>query len=272
MLVMAKDLVSFYLEDIKEYKELEREEEIEIFKRVKNGESEAREKVILSHLKLVVNIAKKYKNTSLSLIDLISEGNLGLIYAIEKFDLKKNIRFSTYATCWIKESIYKAMKSKGRNIRIPAYKCSVLNKINKILSKYISDKKKSSEKIEFFKEQQYSLEEMENITLECQETISYDSPIGDTISLEEILTDDSYEEIEENLIKENSYNEMYEFIDELDSREKEIIRLRFGFEDSEVKTLNDIANSLHISGERVRQIEKRSIMKLRKKYFNLKLD
>ena len=115
-----KDLVSFYLEDIKEYDILNKDEELSLLKKAKSGDIEARERLILCNLRLVVNVAKKYGNKGLSFIDLISEGNFGLIHAIEKFDVEKGYRFSTYAVWWIKQAISKAIISKGREIRIPS--------------------------------------------------------------------------------------------------------------------------------------------------------
>ena len=121
-MTLDRDLISYYLEDIRKYKVLEKDEETELLKKAKAGDIEAKNKLILCNLRLVVNIAKNYVNRGLSLIDLISEGNFGLIYAIEKFDMKKGFRFSTYAVWWIKQSITKAIICKGRGIRIPSYK------------------------------------------------------------------------------------------------------------------------------------------------------
>lgn len=133
MCMTEKDLVSFYLDDIKEYEVLGKDEEISLLRRAKNGDIEARERLILCNLRLVVNVAKKYGSKGMSFIDLISEGNFGLIHAIEKFDVEKGYRFSTYAVWWIKQAISKAIISKGREIRIPSYKHDLLNKINKFI-------------------------------------------------------------------------------------------------------------------------------------------
>ena len=128
--MINRDLISLYLEDIRKYNILEKDEEFELLKKAKEGDEAAKDKLILCNLRLVVNIAKNYTNKGLSLIDLISEGNFGLIYAIEKFDITRGFRFSTYAVWWIKQSISKAIICKGRGIRIPSYKYDLLNKVN----------------------------------------------------------------------------------------------------------------------------------------------
>ena len=128
-----KDLVSLYLNDIRKYEILDREEEEKLLLKVKEGDLEAKNKLIISNLRLVISVAKNYMNKGMTLIDLISEGNFGLIRAIDKFDIDKGFRFSTYAVWWIKQSITKALMCKGREIRIPSYKYDLLNKINKII-------------------------------------------------------------------------------------------------------------------------------------------
>ena len=129
--MIEKDLISLYLADIRKYKILDKDEELNLLIKAKAGDEESKNQLILSNLRLVVNIAKGYINKGLSFIDLISEGNLGLIYAIEKFDITKGFRFSTYAVWWIKQSISKAVIVKGREIRIPSYKYDLLNKVNR---------------------------------------------------------------------------------------------------------------------------------------------
>ena len=137
--MIEKDLISLYLADIRKYKILDKDEELNLLIKAKAGDEESKNQLILSNLRLVVNIAKGYINKGLSFIDLISEGNLGLIYAIEKFDITKGFRFSTYAVWWIKQSISKAVIVKGREIRIPSYKYDLLNKVNRYVMSRLKD-------------------------------------------------------------------------------------------------------------------------------------
>jgi RNA polymerase primary sigma factor len=134
-----KDLVSLYLNDIRKHEILTKEEEQELLIKAKSGDEQAKQQLILSNLRLVVNIAKNYSNKGLGFIDLISEGNFGLIHAIDKFDYTKGYRFSTYAVWWIKQAVTKAIISKGREIRIPSYKHDILNKVNKFIMGYITE-------------------------------------------------------------------------------------------------------------------------------------
>ncbi|MGL4977268.1 MAG: sigma-70 family RNA polymerase sigma factor [Cetobacterium sp.] len=264
-----KDLVSFYLEDIKEYEVLEKEEEVSLLTKAKNGEIEARERLILCNLRLVVNVAKKYSNKGMSFIDLISEGNFGLIHAIEKFDIEKGYRFSTYAVWWIKQAITKAIISKGREIRIPSYKHDLLNKINRFIMDAVMIKGDYPSIYEISEGLGINLEKVQDLMLEFQETISLSSPIGEDIYLEDTIASEEYNDLEDTILRGISAEQINEILNKLNEREKQILKLRFGFDGNQIHTLEDIGQSFSITRERVRQIEQKTLEKLRIRYSDL---
>lgn len=264
-----RDLVSFYLEDIREYEVLNRDEECELLLKAQNGNVEARERLILCNLRLVVNVAKGYINKGMGFIDLISEGNFGLIHAIEKFDLEKGYRFSTYAVWWIKQAINKAIISKGREIRIPSYKYDLLNKTNKFIMDYIMrvGEYPSIEEISLGTGSSY--EKVEGLMVEFQDTISLNAPIGEDIYLEDTIAEDSKHNLEESVLSKISRVQINEILNKLSEREKQILKLRFGFDGNQIHTLEDIGQSFSITRERVRQIEQKTLEKLRMRYSEL---
>lgn len=264
-----RDLVSFYLEDIKEYEVLGKDEEVELLTKAKNGDVEARERLIVCNLRLVVNVAKKYGNKGMSFIDLISEGNFGLIYAIEKFDVEKGYRFSTYAVWWIKQAISKAIISKGREIRIPSYKHDLLNKTNKFIMDCVMIRGEYPSISEISEGIGYPLEKVQELMLEFQETISLNSPIGEDICLEDVIASDVHNDLENKLIRDMSTEQINEILNKLNEREKQILKMRFGFDGNQIHTLEDIGQSFSITRERVRQIEQKTLEKLRMRYSDL---
>ncbi|MBZ4683190.1 MAG: polymerase primary sigma factor [Fusobacteriaceae bacterium] len=261
-----KDLVSLYLKDIRKYDILTKEEELELLKRAKQNDNEARQKLILSNLRLVVNIAKSYTKKGLSFIDLISEGNFGLIHAIERFDPDKGYRFSTYAVWWIKQAISKAIISKGREIRIPSYKHDLLNKVNKFIMNYITENSSYPTIEEISIGTKLSIDKVEKVMLEFQEMMSLNSVIGEDIYLEDTISDDDEETLEEKIINQIAREEINKILSFLKPREREIISLRYGLEGNEMHTLEEVGQKFNITRERVRQIEKKTLQKLRDKY------
>lgn len=261
-----KDLINLYLKDIKKHKLLNKEEEFELLVKAKNGDIEAKNELITSNLKLVVNIAKAYINKGMSFIDLISEGNMGLIYAIDKFDIDKGFRFSTYAVWWIKQAIMKAIIVKGREIRIPSYKYDLLNKINR----YIMDKLQmggSYPTIEQIAEDLHiEADKIENIIRDFQDPMSLSMSIGDDIFLEDTIAQEQEISMEEEIFREMGMKRVRDLVEELDEREKSILKQRYGLDGSDIYTLEDIGKKLNITRERVRQIEKRTLEKLKFKY------
>ena len=262
------NLISLYLNDIQKYELLTKEEEYELLRKIREDKDEdARHLLILSNLRLVISVAKKSMGNGLLLIDLISEGNIGLIKAINKFDYEKGHRFSTYAVWWIKQSIKKAVINKGRDIRIPSYKYEQLSKVNRTIMEYISEfgetptTKYIADKTE--------LKESKVVLLlnEFQDILSLNETIGDNIFLEDVIG--ASDNIEEKIIKEDQLAEMRELLDNiLSDREKEILELRYGLYDNKIHTLKEIGDMLSITRERVRQIEKKAITKLKLHFGN----
>lgn len=262
------NLISLYLNDIQKYELLTKEEEYELLRKIREDKDEdARHLLILSNLRLVISVAKKSMGNGLLLIDLISEGNIGLMKAINKFDYEKGHRFSTYAVWWIKQSIKKAVINKGRDIRIPSYKYEQLSKVNRTIMEYISEfgetptTKYIAEKTE--------LKESKVVLLlnEFQDILSLNETIGDNIFLEDVIG--ASDNIEEKIIKEDQLAEMRELLDNiLSDREKEILELRYGLYDNKIHTLKEIGDMLSITRERVRQIEKKAITKLKLHFGN----
>ena len=257
------NLMSLYLSDIQKYRLLTKEEEQELFKRIREEDDEqARQLLILSNLRLVISTAKKLLGNGLPLIDLISEGNIGLIKAINKFDYDKGHRFSTYAVWWIKQSIKKAIINTGRDIRIPSYKYEQLTKVNKVITEY-TNRHGEAPSIEYIAKE-IELKENKVILLlnEFQDVISLNETIGDNIYLEDVIGEDA--SVEEEMIKEDQLIEMRELLEKiLSDREKKILELRYGLYDNKIHTLKEIGEILNITRERVRQIEKKAIIKLK---------
>lgn len=257
------NLISLYLSDIQKFHLLSKEEEYELLKKIREeNDEQARQLLILSNLRLVISTAKKSLGNGLPLIDLISEGNIGLIKAINKFDYKKGHRFSTYAVWWIKQSIKKAIINTGRDIRIPSYKYEQLAKVNKVITDYATEYGKSPSTA--YIAQEVDLKESKVILLlnEFQEVISLNETIGDNIYLEDIIGKN--DDVEEKIIKEDQLSEMRELLDNtLAEREKEILELRYGLYNNRIHTLKEIGSILNITRERVRQIEKKAIIKLK---------
>ena len=257
------NLISLYLNDIQKYELLTKEEEYELLKRIREeNDEQARQLLILSNLRLVISTAKKSLGNGLPLIDLISEGNIGLIRAINKFDYEKGHRFSTYAVWWIKQAIKKAIINTGRDIRIPSYKYEQLAKVNKVITDYIA--KYGEEPSTEYIAKEVELKESKVILLmnEFQDVMSLNESIGDNIYLEDVIGEEN--DVEDKIIKEDQLSEMRELLENvLADREKEILELRYGLYNNKIHTLKEIGEILNITRERVRQIEKKAIMKLK---------
>lgn len=263
------NLMSLYLSDIQKFDLLSKEEEYDLLRRIKEeNDEQARQLLILSNLRLVISTAKKSLGNGLPLIDLISEGNIGLIKAINKFDYEKGHRFSTYAVWWIKQSIKKAIINIGRDIRIPSYKYEQLSKVNKVMKDYMATHGEMPSTSYIAKK--IDLKENKVILLmnEFQDMISLNEVVGDNIFLEDVIGKN--DDVEEKIIKEDQLLEMRELLNNvLSEREKTILEYRYGLYNNKIYTLKEIGEMMGITRERVRQIEKKSITKLKehlKKY------
>jgi RNA polymerase primary sigma factor len=261
-----RDLVSLYLEDIRSYNILTKEEELDLLIRAKAGCEEAKHKLILSNLRLVVNIAKSYVRKGMSFIDLISEGNFGLMHAIEKFDVERGFRFSTYAVWWIKQSISKAIISKGREIRIPSYKHDLLNKVNKFIMGHVMKNSVYPSIEDIAAGLEMTPKKVQKVMLEFQDLLSLNASIGDDIFLEDTISQPDEDSLEDEVLGEIGRTEINDMLEVLKPREKEILKLRYGLDGYEIHTLEEIGKNFKITRERVRQIEKKTLQKLRSRF------
>ncbi|AGB41348.1 RNA polymerase sigma factor, sigma-70 family [Halobacteroides halobius DSM 5150] len=241
------------------------EEEKNLAKRIEEGDKEAEQDLIEANLRLVVSIAKKYVGQGLDFLDLIQEGNLGLMKAIQKFDYERGCRFSTYATWWIKQRINRALADKSRTIRVPAHIWESINKYLKIFNKLSGDLGREPKLEELAQEMNSSTEKVKKIQRLIQDPISLDTPVGedddcylgDVIEDPNILTPDQL--ADDEMLRE----ELNDVLDTLSKREKRILQLRFGLLDGRPRTLREIGKDYDLSRERIRQIEKKALQRLR---------
>ena len=254
-----------YLKEIREYPILKAKEEKEIVERCYQNDSTARDILITSNLRLVVSIAKKYINCGLPLIDLIEEGNVGLIYAVERFDISKNCRFSTYATCWIKHSICRAITEKNQLIRIPAYMKKIISQCKEQIAKIMNESGKTP-----------TMEEViENTNIEktnkeiIQEALVTSQALESMQSLytlnanQDWIEDRKQTRFTKEIFDTSEHEWIMEVINSLDSKRAQVIKLRYGLNGKDPMTLKEIADVLKLTKERIRQIEKETLIMLR---------
>ncbi len=258
------DALKLYIKDIKNIPLLKAEEEIKLARRIKRGDAQARRVMIRSNLRLVINIAKQYSNFGVPLLDLIEEGNLGLMKAVSKFDPKLGYRFSTYAAWWIKQHVTRALADQGKTVRIPVYMVETLSRFRKMTEKLTHKYRRKPKVAELARAMKLSTGKVKELMQMDQGTTSLDQTIGEEgeASIMDLMEDpknSSSDHIEELFRSERITN----LLDKLTGREKEILELRFGLKDGEVHTLNEAAKIFSITRERVRQIESAALKKLR---------
>ena len=267
--VNSDDSVRIYLQQIGKIPLLSSEEELEVAKQIYETQSEFARKVLINaNLRLVVSIAKKYIGRGLSFLDLIQEGNMGLIRATEKFDYTKGYKFSTYATWWIQQSITRAIADKARIIRLPIHLIESINKIKKATIELTTELGRIPVKQEIADKLGISVSKLTSIIKSTQSTISIDTPTGqkdDSNKIIDYIVDESTLAPESRVSQENLLDDIKVMLEQLSQKERDILILRFGLNnDGNKKTLDEIGSIYGVSRERIRQIENRAISKLKK--------
>ena len=259
------DLIRSYIRDFSRFKLLSHEEEIELIKKINNGDKEAKELFINSNLRLVVSIAKRYQGNGLDFLDLIQEGNIGLLKALDKYDYTKGYKFSTYATWWIRQMVSRSLIDKGHNIRIPVHLAEAINKLEKIDNYYSKMNGGHLTDEELSDLSGIPVKKVEEIRLIRQDCISLDTPIGEEkdTTIKEFVADVSDDTPEELAMKNALRDSLLNVLDSLTEREKNILIDRYGLDDGKFKTLEVIGKKYNITRERVRQIESKALRKLR---------
>ena len=259
------DPVKVYLKEIGKVPLLTAEEEIELAQRMSEGDPYARKRLSEANLRLVVSIAKRYVGRGMQFLDLIQEGNLGLIKAVEKFDYTKGFKFSTYATWWIRQAITRAIADQARTIRIPVHMVETINKVKKISSQLLHKNGHDASAEEIAEVLEMPVDKVREIMRVSQEPVSLETPIGEEEDshLSDFIPDDDApapaEAASHTLLRE----QLGEVLSTLTDREEKVLRLRFGLEDGRSRTLEEVGKEFNVTRERIRQIEAKALRKLR---------
>lgn len=261
----STDPVRQYLREIGRFPLLDAEEEIELAKRFEKKERRAKDKLIESNLRLVVSIAKKYIGRGLSLLDLIQEGNQGLIRAVEKYDWRRGFKFSTYATWWIRQAITRAIADQARTIRIPVHMVETINKLYRTSQKLMQELGREPTPEEIGAELDLPPDKIREIFKISQETTSLEAPVGEEEEsmLGDFIADESQLTPVDAASKQLLKDHLEEVLSTLSEREAKVLRLRFGIEDGTAKTLEEVGRVFGVTRERIRQIEAKALRKLR---------
>lgn len=262
---VSTDPIRAYLHEIGRIPLLNAEEEVILAKRIEKGDQEARELLTTANLRLVVSIAKKYAKRGLDLLDLIQEGNIGLMRAVEKFEYRKGFKFSTYATWWIRQAITRAIADQARTIRVPVHMIETINKLSKVnseLSAKLGRKPKNSELAEAL---EIDVEKVHEIIRIAQRPASLEAPIGEEkdSKLEDIIPDEFSASPSDIATWSFLRNQINEILDTLTDRERKVLELRFGLKDGVSRTLEEVGHEFKVTRERIRQIEAKALKRLK---------
>ncbi len=263
--IAVDDPVRMYLKEIGKVPLLSAEEEIELAKRMEQGDEEAKQRLCEANLRLVVSIAKRYVGRGMLFLDLIQEGNLGLIKAVDKFDWRKGYKFSTYATWWIRQAITRSIADQARTIRIPVHMVETINKLIRISRQLLQEYGREPLPEEIAREMDISEEKVREIMKIAQEPVSLETPIGEEEDshLGDFIPDDDVPAPAEAAAFSMLKEQLVEVLDTLTDREQKVLRLRFGLDDGRARTLEEVGKTFDVTRERIRQIEAKALRKLR---------
>lgn len=263
--ISIDDPVRMYLKEIGKVPLLSGDEEIELAKRMEEGDEDAKKKLCEANLRLVVSIAKRYVGRGMLFLDLIQEGNLGLIKAVEKFDWRKGYKFSTYATWWIRQAITRAIADQARTIRIPVHMVETINKLIRVSRQLLQDLGRDPKPEEIAAEMDMSVEKVREILKIAQEPVSLETPIGEEEDshLGDFIPDNDAPAPADAAAFSMLKEQLMEVLETLTPREQKVLKLRFGLEDGRARTLEEVGKQFDVTRERIRQIEAKALRKLK---------
>ncbi|AIQ48765.1 RNA polymerase sigma factor RpoD [Paenibacillus sp. FSL R7-0273] len=263
--IKINDPVRMYLKEIGRVPLLSADDEVELAMRIKNGDEEAKRRLAEANLRLVVSIAKRYVGRGMLFLDLIQEGNMGLIKAVEKFDHNKGFKFSTYATWWIRQAITRAIADQARTIRIPVHMVETINKLIRVSRQLLQELGREPSPEEIAAEMELTVEKVREIMKIAQEPVSLETPIGeeDDSHLGDFIEDQEALAPADAAAYELLKEQLEDVLDTLTEREENVLRLRFGLDDGRTRTLEEVGKVFGVTRERIRQIEAKALRKLR---------
>ena len=262
---VSTDALQLFLKDVGKVDLLTAAQEVELAKRIERGDHRAKQEMVEANLRLVVSIAKRYRNQGLPFLDLIQEGTIGLVRAAEKFDYRKGFKFSTYATWWIRQAVARALADKARTIRMPVHVVEKLNKIVRSERKLRAELGREPNAVEIARELELTPDEVDQIRRTAQSPVSLEKPVGDEEESEfgHFITDESAplpEEAAEVTLRKETLEKI---LGQLSPRERRVLELRYGLNGEHPRTLDEVGRAFNVTRERIRQIENQSLKKLR---------